>query len=70
VDAFLQGKIPFTGIAKVVEETLHRMGSRSMDSVSAALDVDRQSRTVAAGVVDAGKETVTVAAVGGPMAAV
>jgi 1-deoxy-D-xylulose-5-phosphate reductoisomerase len=70
VDAFLRGRIPFTGIAKVVEETLHRMGSRSMDSVSVALDVDRQSRMVAAGIVDGGKGTVAVAAGVGPMAAV
>lgn len=70
VEAFLLERISFTGIARVVEETLHRMGSRSMDSVSVALDVDRQSRIVATGIVEGGKGTVAVAAGDSPMAAV
>ena len=51
VEAFLRGEIPFLGIAAVVSETLDRMGGRSMASVGEVLAIDRESRTVAAGVI-------------------
>lgn len=47
VDAFLSERIPFTGIAKVVEETLAQMPAQTPRSVADVLEVDRQSREIA-----------------------
>jgi 1-deoxy-D-xylulose-5-phosphate reductoisomerase len=51
VEAFLEGRIRFVEIARVVEETLERVPSRSPSSVAGVLAVDRESREVARSVV-------------------
>jgi 1-deoxy-D-xylulose-5-phosphate reductoisomerase len=47
VGAFLEGEIPFPGIAAVVEETLSRMPSREPASVGEILEIDKESRAMA-----------------------
>lgn len=47
VEAFLQERIPFTGIAQVVEETLNRVPNRRASSVQEILETDQTSRRVA-----------------------
>ena len=44
VEAFLSGRIPFTAISEVVEETLARMPVRHASSVGEILAIDRESR--------------------------
>ncbi len=51
VGAFLNGEIPYPGIAEVVEETLARVTPRNPSTVGEVLDVDRLSREVARRVV-------------------
>ena len=51
VEAFLQGRIGFTAIARVVEETLERMPAREPASVSDILDIDGTARRVALDVI-------------------
>ncbi len=53
VEAFLTGKIPFTGIAETVAETLQRVPTREPRSVMEVLEIDRASREVARNVVEA-----------------
>jgi 1-deoxy-D-xylulose-5-phosphate reductoisomerase len=53
VEAFLAGRIGFTGIAKVVEETLRRVPGREPSSVGEILEIDRAAREVARGVIGA-----------------
>lgn len=48
VEAFLDRRIRFTGIAAVVEETLQRVESRQAESIEQVLEADRQAREVAA----------------------
>jgi 1-deoxy-D-xylulose-5-phosphate reductoisomerase len=63
VEAFLEGEIPFPGIAAVVEETLNRMPNRHPRTVADILEIDRESRSVARTIVRtiasafAGRET-------------
>lgn len=47
VEAFLEGRISFPGIAEVVEETLERVPVRSPGSIGEVLDIDERSRAVA-----------------------
>ena len=47
VEAFLNGEIPFPGIAAVVEETLHRMPNRQPRTVGDILEIDKESRSTA-----------------------
>jgi 1-deoxy-D-xylulose-5-phosphate reductoisomerase len=51
VEAFLQGRIGFPAIARVVEETLQRMPVREPASVSDILDIDGRARRVALDVI-------------------
>jgi 1-deoxy-D-xylulose-5-phosphate reductoisomerase len=51
VEAFLNGRIDFPAIASTVEETLARVPSRRAGSVGEVLDIDRESRRVAAEVI-------------------
>ena len=44
VEAFLEGKLSFPGIAEVAEETLKRMPHREPGSIAEVLEVDRESR--------------------------
>lgn len=52
VEAFLNGRLSFTGIAEVVEETLARAGARSAASVDDVLEIDREARRLASTIVD------------------
>ena len=47
VEAFLQGRIGFPGIAEIVEETLSRVPLRWPGTVAEVLEIDRESRAVA-----------------------
>jgi 1-deoxy-D-xylulose-5-phosphate reductoisomerase len=51
VEAFLAGRIPFLGIAETVAETLSQSEHREPKSVSEVLEIDREARRTAAGVV-------------------
>ncbi|HEX4772203.1 MAG TPA: 1-deoxy-D-xylulose-5-phosphate reductoisomerase [Bryobacteraceae bacterium] len=51
VEAFLAGEISFPAIADVVEETLHRQGSREPATIGEVIAIDVESRGVAAQVV-------------------
>ncbi|HUA63523.1 MAG TPA: 1-deoxy-D-xylulose-5-phosphate reductoisomerase [Verrucomicrobiae bacterium] len=53
VEAFLQGKITFPGITEVVAHTLDRIPVRWPTSIGEVLEIDRESRAVAAGLVSA-----------------
>ncbi|MGC8759828.1 MAG: 1-deoxy-D-xylulose-5-phosphate reductoisomerase [Bryobacteraceae bacterium] len=48
VEAFLRNEIPFPAIAEVVEETLARVPVRSASTIGELLEIDRESRAVAA----------------------
>ncbi len=48
VDAFLNGKIPYTGIAETVAETLQRVGVQHPTTVDQLMEIDESSRRVAA----------------------
>lgn len=61
VEAFLDERISFPGIAQVVEETLERVPARQVHSIQDVLEIDRLSREVARGLV-AEKETTGAAA--------
>jgi len=52
VAAFLQGRIGFPVIARVVEETLQRMPDREPASVAEILAIDNEARRVALNVID------------------
>jgi 1-deoxy-D-xylulose-5-phosphate reductoisomerase len=47
VEAFLNERISFTGIAEVVAETLSRMPGRTPSTVAEVLEIDNESRAVA-----------------------
>jgi 1-deoxy-D-xylulose-5-phosphate reductoisomerase len=52
VAAFLKGDLRFTGIARVVEETLNRMPYRKPSSVAAILETDGDARRMAQEVIE------------------
>ena len=47
VDAFLQGKIRFTDIAKVVEDTLSVMPESMVNDLENVLNIDNEARRIA-----------------------
>jgi 1-deoxy-D-xylulose-5-phosphate reductoisomerase len=47
VEAFLDGRLPFLGIAEIAEETLERMPGRQAASVEEVLDIDEEARRMA-----------------------
>jgi 1-deoxy-D-xylulose-5-phosphate reductoisomerase len=53
VDAFLNGRIGFNGIAEVIEETLSRIPIRQPATIEDILEIDRESRSVCRQVVAA-----------------
>jgi 1-deoxy-D-xylulose-5-phosphate reductoisomerase len=53
VDSFLKERIPFPGIASIVEETLQRVPGRNLLTVEDVLDVDAEARRVAASLAEA-----------------
>jgi len=63
VEAFLAGRISYPNIATTVAETLQRVPVREPKSVGEVLEIDRESREVAAGLIISGKVT-TGAALG------
>jgi 1-deoxy-D-xylulose-5-phosphate reductoisomerase len=54
VEAFLQRKISFPSISRIVEETLSRMPVRQPQSIGDILEIDEQSRSVARELCNAG----------------
>jgi 1-deoxy-D-xylulose-5-phosphate reductoisomerase len=54
VEAFLQRKISFPSISRIVEETLSRMPVRQPQSIGDILEIDEQSRSVARELCSAG----------------
>jgi 1-deoxy-D-xylulose-5-phosphate reductoisomerase len=53
VEAFLQGRLGFTGIPRVVEETLDIIDWRDVDDFDGVVAVDREARSVAASLLTA-----------------
>lgn len=51
VEAFLQGRIPFSGIAPVVEETLSRVPVRQPQSLDEIMEIDGEARQTAEAVI-------------------
>jgi 1-deoxy-D-xylulose-5-phosphate reductoisomerase len=51
VQAFLDGRLPFTGIGEVIDSTLARCETRPADDLAAVLDADAQARRTAAALV-------------------
>jgi 1-deoxy-D-xylulose-5-phosphate reductoisomerase len=47
VDAFLNGRLPFTGIAGVISETLGAVPASPVEDLAAVMRVDEQARRVA-----------------------
>ncbi|MDP9112826.1 MAG: 1-deoxy-D-xylulose-5-phosphate reductoisomerase [Acidobacteriota bacterium] len=62
VEAFLAGRISFPGIAALIAETLERVPVREARSVGEVLEIDRESRAVARGIMKKGKMAATEAA--------
>jgi 1-deoxy-D-xylulose-5-phosphate reductoisomerase len=54
VQAFLDGRLAFTGIPAIIESTLSRMAIRAADSLSVILDSDALARQCAGELVSAG----------------
>jgi 1-deoxy-D-xylulose-5-phosphate reductoisomerase len=48
VEAFLDGRLPFSEIARVIEQTLHGMDAQEPESIEAVLDIDVRARRLAA----------------------
>ena len=53
VEAFLAGRIGYPSIYEVVRETLERMTARTPQTVGEILEIDRESRAEALGLVEA-----------------
>jgi 1-deoxy-D-xylulose-5-phosphate reductoisomerase len=51
VQAFLDGRLPFTGIGEVIDSTLARCETQPADDLAAVLDADAQARRTAAALV-------------------
>jgi 1-deoxy-D-xylulose-5-phosphate reductoisomerase len=47
VEAFLEERLPFPGIAEIVEETLERVPVRAPGSIEELLAIDHESRLAA-----------------------
>jgi len=55
VEAFLAGRISYPGIAATIAETLARVPVREARSVGEVLEIDRESRAVARGIIEKGE---------------
>jgi 1-deoxy-D-xylulose-5-phosphate reductoisomerase len=51
VEAFLQGRLGFTGIGEVLERALDEVPWRELETVDQVLEVDREARELAAGLI-------------------
>ncbi len=58
VEAFLAGRISYPGIAATIAETLERVPVREPRSVPEVLEIDRESRAAARGIVETGRNAV------------
>jgi len=56
VDAFLEGYIDFTGIAKVIETTMKQVEYKEADSLETILSADMQARQVANDIIEKGAQ--------------
>lgn len=56
VDAFLDGKLGFTGIAEVIEATMKLIDYKDADSLETILSVDKQARQVANDIIQKGAQ--------------
>lgn len=52
VDAFLQKRIPFTGIAEVISNAMHAMSNPTVDDLESVLNIDNEARVVASRALD------------------
>lgn len=52
VQAFLDRRLPFADIARIIEETLNAVDANEPDSIAAVLDIDARARRVAARCID------------------
>ena len=59
VEAFLAGRISYPAIAATIAETLATVPVREPGSVGDVLEIDRESRSVAHGIMEKGKTTRT-----------
>jgi len=50
VQAFLDGRIPFTGIVRVIGATLESMKPKKLESIGHVIEIDREARAVAGGI--------------------
>ena len=50
--AFLSGRLPFLGIAAVIEETLSRLDVRQLHSFETLTGADAEAREVAASLIE------------------
>jgi len=57
VEAFLAGRISYPGIAAIIAETLAKVPVREPGSVGEVLEIDRESRAVARGIMEKGEIT-------------
>ena len=57
VEAFLGGRISYPGIAAAITETLERVPVREPRSVADVLEIDRESRAAARGIIEKGEIT-------------
>jgi 1-deoxy-D-xylulose-5-phosphate reductoisomerase len=57
VEAFLAGRISYPGIAATIAETLAKVPVREPGSVGEVLEIDRESRAVARGIMEKGEIT-------------
>jgi 1-deoxy-D-xylulose-5-phosphate reductoisomerase len=55
VESFLAGRISYPGIASIIAETLAKVPVREPGSVGEVLEIDRESRSVARGIMEKGE---------------
>ena len=54
VDSFLNKKIKFLSISKVVEKTLNRSSISSINSIKDVIEIDNESRLIASNIINSG----------------
>jgi 1-deoxy-D-xylulose-5-phosphate reductoisomerase len=64
VEAFLERRLPFSGIAQVIEGVLSRMPRVALNSIADVLEADREARRLARHEIEAQAESVEKAGVG------
>jgi 1-deoxy-D-xylulose-5-phosphate reductoisomerase len=51
VEAFLRGRLGFTGITRVISETLESVAWRELPDLPSVIEVDREAREAAAALI-------------------